>query len=216
MLSLGARELGLEIEAPELERFSWYLDLLQRWGRKTNLTSRLDTREVVVYHFLDSLSGYHWVRETPGGRVVDVGTGAGFPALPLKICLPGLYVTLIESTRKKVDFCREVARRLDIRGLEILWGRGEEWGALAGYAGSYDWVLSRAVSKAASVARRCLPLLRPGGCILMYKGGSLAEKELGDLEVAVQRLGATYSIQPARVPYLDARRTHLLVRKCST
>ena len=121
--------MGWRSTTAAVERFSAYLGLLQRWGKKINLTTRLETTEVIVYHFLDSLAGVPILSASPTARVVDLGAGAGLPSLPLKFALPGLRVLLVESVRKKVAFCQEVIRATGVTGIEAVWGRGEDLGA---------------------------------------------------------------------------------------
>ena len=121
----GASSLGVVLDERAVECFARYLERLQLWGKKINLTTRLETTEIVIYHFLDSLSGVHVLRESPDARVVDLGAGAGLPSLPLKFALPGLRMLLVESVRKKVAFCQEVIRAAGVVGVEARWGRGE-------------------------------------------------------------------------------------------
>lgn len=214
-LAEGARILGIPAGPAEIDLFSRYGDLLQLWGKKMNLTSRLKGREIAVYHFLDSLSAFRTIAGRGGGNLVDIGAGAGFPALPLKICIPGLRAVLVESSRKKVSFCREVVRRLELPDVEVLHERGELLSAQEGYGEIFDWAVTRAVGASADMAKICLPFLRPGGTAILYKA-TLEGEELEALEEETSRAGASLSLLPVTVPFLDAPRTLALVTKRST
>jgi 16S rRNA (guanine527-N7)-methyltransferase len=215
ILARGAAEIGATLDDAGKERFSIYAELLQLWGRKMNLTSRLEEREIVITHFLDSLSAFPLLNVARESSLIDIGSGAGFPSLPLKICLSGLSLVLVESTHKKASFCREVIRRLDLDDTAVVEGRGENVAGRADLAGVFDWGVVRAVGKAAKMVRLSFPFLRPGGTLILYKG-SLGGEELRSLEKEAAHQSATFTLQSVRVPYLDARRTLVLVRKCST
>jgi 16S rRNA (guanine527-N7)-methyltransferase len=215
LLARGAAETGVTLDNLGEDRFSLYAELLQRWGRKMNLTSRLETKEIVTTHFLDSLAALPLLAGASGTALVDIGSGAGFPSLPLKICLPRLSVVLVESAHKKVSFCREVIRRLDLAGATVVEGRGEEASGREDLAGAFDWAVVRAVGEAAKMARIAFPFLRPGGTLILYKGIP-GEEELLSLKEESALLGAEFTLRPVQVPSLDAHRTLVLVRKCFT
>jgi len=198
-----------------MEQFALYADLLQRWGRKINLSSRLKTEEIITYHFLDSLTAFSTIAGGPGRKLVDIGSGAGFPALPLKVCMSDLRVHLVEGSRKKVSFCREVVRRLKLQGVEVLQERGERVSDLPAYENSFDWSVVRAVGRAHEVLRICLPLLRPGGSAILFKA-VLEGEELRSLEKEIDRRGASLRLLPVDVPHLHAPRVLAVVKKCST
>lgn len=212
LLLEGAAKLGVSLDEEAILRFSTYLDLLQLWGRKINLTSRRDSDEIVVYHFLDSLAGAPLLEPTPTSRVVDIGAGSGLPSLPVKFALPGLRVSLVESVRKKVSFCREVVRATGISGVEALWGRGELFGISAEHRGTYDWAVSRAVGQSADVGRIAIPFLLPGGRILLYKGDPAAG-ELLALETFCREHGADFVLHRVTVPYLKGVRSLIVIRR---
>lgn len=211
MLVRGAADLGVTLDDIAVGRFERYRILLQLWGRKMNLTTRLSDSDIVVYHFLDSLAGCRVLRETPQARVVDLGAGAGLPSLPLKFAIPGLQVVLVESSRKKVAFCAEVVRSVGLSGIRVEWGRGDEVGAREGFRGSFDWAVSRALGAAADVVQLALPFLAAGGRIMLYKG-DLDDAELRGLDVACERIHAVYEIIPVDVPHLGKARCLVVVR----
>lgn len=212
LLVSGAEMLGIPLGEEALLRFSAYLDLIQTWGARINLTSRLESRDIVVYHFLDSLSGARWLRDQPGARVIDLGTGAGLPAIPLKIALPELEVVMVDGTRKKITFCQEVLAALGIPGAEAIWGRAEELRREEAHRGRYRWVVCRAVGQSAEIAALALPLLDPAGSLLLYKGKP-EQKELDDLALFCKRKHAAMETHPVEVPHLVGSRTHIIVRR---
>jgi 16S rRNA (guanine527-N7)-methyltransferase len=210
LLIAGAADLGVALDDLATNRFSTYLALLQLWGRKINLTTRLESEEIIAYHFLDSLAGAGIIAQTPTARIVDLGAGAGFPSLPLKFALPGLRVLLVESVRKKVAFCQEVIRATGSTGVEALWGRGEEIGARAEHRHAFDWAVSRALAAAADVARLALPFLGPGGKVLLYKGEP-EQGELADLDSLCTKEGGGWEQRRIEIPRLKAARSLIVV-----
>jgi 16S rRNA (guanine527-N7)-methyltransferase len=215
LLAEGAAAFGLVLENSLLERFERYSLLLQRWGEKINLTTRLTSREIVTHHFLDSLTALPLLREAPPGILLDIGTGAGFPGIPLKICLPGLRLTLLESSRKKVSFCREIIRQLDLAPAVALHGRAEELAGEAGHREAYDWIALRAVGKAGHLVRLAHPFLGRNGSIILYKG-SLDSGERASLEEEAGRRSLSISVIPSPVPFLEEVRSLVRITRCST
>jgi len=210
ILVTGSSALGISLSEEALVRFAAYLSLLQAWGRKINLTARIESREIVIHHFLDSLAGFGILSSTPEARLVDLGAGAGLPSIPLKIALPRLRIVLVESVRKKVSFCQEVIRATKVQGITAVWGRGEELGLNPEHRAGYDWAVSRALGPSADVVRLSLPFLAPGGRVLLYKGDPGPE-ELGRLDVLCSEIGACWESRTISVPYLEEARALVVV-----
>lgn len=210
LLVAGASGLGVALDDTAVGRFSTYLGLLQVWGKKINLTTRLETSEVILYHFLDSLAGVPILEASPCARIVDLGAGAGLPSLPLKFALPELRVLLVESVRKKVSFCQEAIRVAGVTGIEAIWGRGEEIGVRSDHHRSYDWAVSRALGASVDVAKLALPFLAPGGRILLYKGEP-ESGELQALDVFCEKRGGAWEQQRISIPHLNAARSLIIV-----
>lgn len=211
LLTAGAAELGVFLDDSALSRFSVYLALLQQWGRKINLTTRLGSEEIVIYHFLDSLAGAPLLAESAGDTVVDLGSGAGLPSLPLKFALPSLRMLLVESVHKKVAFCQEVVRATGVANVTVAWGRGEAIGATPPHHRAYDWAVSRALGHGATVAELALPFLAPGGQILLYKGRPDPD-ELQGIDAFCARHGARREMRTVAVPHLDGVRSLITIR----
>lgn len=176
-LIASARELNITLTDRHLDAFETCYQELTAWNQRFNLTAITDRDGVLVRHFLDSLSCFKvlpWADLAAGARVIDVGTGAGFPGVPLKIVCPGMRLTLLEATRKKVTFLEHIVRVLGLQEVEIIHGRAEELGRNLAYREQYDWALARAVVEMPSLAEYLLPLVRVGGAMLAQKGEGAA------------------------------------------
>ncbi len=187
----GARELGIPLKDTHCEALEVYYAELLEWNARFNLTAITDREGVLIRHFLDSLSclvalPIEALRR--GARVIDIGTGGGFPGIPLRIVCPGIRLTLLEATGKKVRFLRHLSRELDIDDVEILHGRAEELGQAPAHRERYDWALARAVAEMPTLAEYMLPLVRIGGAALAQKGEAAAA-EVQRAQPALQALG---------------------------
>lgn len=169
MLCEGAVSLGVDLTPEMLGLFMRYLSELKVWNRKINLTSLRDDRDIVIGHFLDSISA---VRFMPGsGRLLDIGSGAGFPGIPIKIVSPPLGVTLIDSSHKKAVFMREIVRVLGLEGVNVVWGRAEDEGNGI-MRRSFERVITRAVGPIPDILGLSEPYLADGGRIILMRGRS--------------------------------------------
>ncbi len=228
----GARALGLCLTSEHVRAFQTYYHELGIWNLKFNLTTVTQYEEVQVRHFLDSLTcllalpvpgAAHAVvglpdivplstAETPL-LCIDVGTGAGFPGLPLKIVRPALQMTLLDSSRKKIAFLEHLVQCLDLNGVELLWTRAEEAGQDAHHRERYDVVLARAVADLAVLVEYCLPLCRKGGCVIAQKGAQV-EHELQAAEAAIHLLGGQLrAVKPIQLPGLKEPHSLVLIEK---
>ena len=187
----GARGLGISLSERHLSAFDTYHDELVDWNRRFNLTAVTDPEGVYVRHFLDSLSCLKAIPSSElatGACVIDVGSGAGFPGLPLKIVCPALRLTLAEATRKKVRFLEHLVSTMGLEDVVVLHERAEELGRAAGHREQYDWALARAVAEMPVLAEYLLPLVRVGGAVLAPKG-ERAAAEVQEATVAIRTLG---------------------------
>lgn len=178
--------IGIKLSDTQLEQFSLYGDLLVEWNEKMNLTSITDPQEIIVKHFLDSLTLTPWVQ---GDKVVDIGTGAGFPGIPLKIFYNDKSFTLVDSLAKRLDFLQAVIMKLNLDCVTTIHTRAEDFGRNPQYRGQFDTVVSRAVARLPVLLEYALPVLNAGGVFLAAKG-SQAEDEVKESANALEVLGA--------------------------
>lgn len=211
-LELAAAEIGLHLSEDQLAQMDRFRELLLLWNRRLNLTRITDSAEMAVKHFIDSLMPVKYDLVSTGCRVIDVGSGAGFPGVPLKLWDESLSATLLESTRKKADFLQEIVEELSI-DLGVVNQRAEDTGVDARHRESYDLAIARAVGSFDVLCEYCLPLVRPGGLFVAMKGPDV-DAEVSAGQRAVRLLGGEVS---ARFEYdlpLDmGRRTLVVVAK---
>ncbi|MDE0297602.1 MAG: 16S rRNA (guanine(527)-N(7))-methyltransferase RsmG [Candidatus Poribacteria bacterium] len=208
------RRHGFPLTHDQLEQFVTYRSELHRWNSRVNLTSIRDDREVVLKHFLDSAGVLLHFPIEAGAAVVDIGTGAGFPGLPLKICLPDIKLTLIESSSKKASFIQFLISQLNIpsmqRDIRIVVQRAEAFVKHCENLGAYDWVLTRYVASLADSAVYCLPLLNRNGTWIAYKSHDV-EVEIGEAKSRFRSLGGkVMSVVNSR--FSDSNRTYVEIR----
>jgi 16S rRNA (guanine527-N7)-methyltransferase len=188
-LAQQARSLvGIRLTSTQLAALAQYERELLDWNTRINLTAVRDAETIRVKHFLDSMTCLLAMRDTPGDRVIDVGTGAGFPGLPLKIACPTMRLTLVESVRKKSNFCRHVVETLGLEGVDVVSERVETLGHMPAYRERYDWAIGRAVAVMRVLAEYLLPLVKVGGRMLAMKGES-GPAEAQAAEHAIRVLG---------------------------
>lgn len=194
----GTRRMGVEITQQDIRRLGMYLQLLEKWNQVHNLTGICDIRSMVVRHVLDSLSAVPFIS---GRRLLDVGSGAGLPGIPLALALPSLSVSLIDSRKKKAQFLRHAAMTLAMRNVEVVCGRVEQYRPDE----KFDTLITRAFSSIAQFIENAGHLCADGGRMLALKG-SFPAAELDDLD---RRFVVTVA-QPLEIPGLNASR-HIVV-----
>jgi len=205
--------LGLDMTPQIASVFEWYGRELAEWNKRVNLTAIRDPEEIEIKHFLDSLSCLQVMQPAPGDRVVDVGTGAGFPGLPLKIIYPQIRLTLVESIGKKLKFCRHVVHTLGLKDVEILQVRAENLGQERNYRQRFDWAVARAVAVMPVLVEYLLPLLRVGGKAVIQKGES-GPLEAQAADYAIKLLGGRLAqIKKVELPRVVETRHLILLEK---
>jgi 16S rRNA (guanine527-N7)-methyltransferase len=219
----GAAQMGVHLTPAHIAAFQAYSDELLAWNEQFNLTAVTDPDQVQTRHFLDSLGLIPALAANEGIplatllsrplRIVDVGAGAGFPGLALRIVWPRARVSLIEATGKKVRFLEHVAQKLGMADVQLIQGRAEELGLRAPYRAGYDLVLARAVATLPTLVEYLLPLARRGGQVVAYKG-SAAHEEALCAEQGIRTLGGRLTkLIPVEVPGLAETRVLILIDK---
>jgi len=212
----GLHSLGLELTEKQSKQFLRYQQELLDWNTRVNLTSITNPEEVMIKHFLDSLS-LLMAFDAPEARLLDIGAGAGFPGLPLKIVRPQWQLTLLEATGKKVAFLQHLIETLHFTSITAVHGRAEELAHKGDYRATFDVVTARAVASLPALLEYAAPFCRLGGQIIFPKKGDLAE-ELARGKQAATRLGARFKVDiPVTLPGLDDGRRLLVweqVNRC--
>lgn len=187
----GLKEHGIELNQIQIAQFTTYFEQLVEWNEKMNLTAITEEPEVYLKHFFDSISAAFYVDLTGEKSICDVGAGAGFPSIPLKICYPELEVTIVDSLNKRIGFLEHLAEKLKLDHVEFVHARAEDFGQNKKYREKFDIVTARAVARLSVLSELCVPLVKKGGLFVAMKG-SAAEDELADAKKALSVLGAEF------------------------
>jgi len=205
--------VGQKLELHQLEMLQRYADLLSEWNQKVNLTAITNPEEIRRKHFLDSLSCMLVTKGTPPHRMIDIGTGAGFPGLPLKILHPEMHLTLVESVAKKTNFLSLVVQELGLKPVEIITDRAEIVGQDPAHRERYDWAVARAVAGLPVLVEYLLPLARVGGFVLAQKGDTALE-EIKAAQSAIAALGGkAREPVPVALPGIPEKRYLVVIEK---
>ena len=215
-LADGAKECSVHLEEEQLQSFLKYKDILLEWNKKMNLTAIEEDRDVILKHFIDSLTIMPYINrcleEKRSLDLIDVGTGAGFPGIPVKISAPAVSVTLLDSLEKRVKFLGEVIKELGLAGISALHGRAEDYGVKAEYRERFDVSVARAVANIPVLLEYCLPFTKVGGMFIAMKGSST--EEIKDSKKALDVLGAEIEdVRELVLPFSDIKRNIILIRK---
>ena len=188
ILSKSAADFGLQLTAAQLEQFEIFYRMVIDWNEKINLTAITDEKEFAVKHIIDSLS--LWDEKILSGtkKIIDVGTGAGFPGLPLKIFQPNLEIVLLDSLSKRVEFLKKTVAALELKNVTCLHGRAEDFARQKNFREQFDFATTRAVARLNIIAEYCLPFVKVGGIFIALKGKKFLE-EISEAESAVKILG---------------------------
>ena len=204
-----SKNLGLDFSVEQISKFYKYMNMLIEWNEKINLTAIIEPNEIILKHFIDSLTIY---KDIPNkSSVVDVGTGAGFPGIPLAIMNESLKITLVDSLNKRLIFLQEVKNELNLKNVELVHARAEEFGQK--YREKFDISTSRAVANLSTLSEYLIPLVKENGKIICMKA-SEAEEEIEQAKKAISVLGGTIkNVETFDLPQSDIGRTIITIEK---
>jgi 16S rRNA (guanine527-N7)-methyltransferase len=206
-----SREINLKLSVEQLSKFYKYMELLTEWNEKMNLTAIIEPKEIILKHFIDSLTILKEIKD--GDKIVDVGTGAGFPGVPLSIMKEKSEITLVDSLNKRLIFLEEVAKELELKNIIIIHSRAEDFGRNNSYREKYDVAVSRAVANLSTLSEYLIPLIKIDGKCVCMKAGNTKE-EVKNAQKAINVLGGTIkNIEEFELPQSDIERTIITIVK---
>lgn len=203
--------LGVRFSVEQIDEFYKYMNLLIEWNEKMNLTAIIEPSEIILKHFIDSITILKEIKDQE--MVVDVGTGAGFPGIPLSIMNPTLKITLVDSLNKRLIFLQEVINELNLKNVELVHARAEEFGQNNKFREKFDIATSRAVANLSTLSEYLLPLVKINGKVISMKASN-AKEEIKDAQKAIEILGGEIkSIDEFNLPQSDIGRTIIVINK---
>lgn len=206
-------ENHIELNSEQIEQFSTYYSLLIKWNDKVNLTAITEKNEVYLKHFYDSITPAFYTNFKEPLSLCDVGAGAGFPSIPLKICFPNIRLTIVDSLKKRINFLETLSKELNLKNVEFYHSRAEDFAQDKKFREQFDRVIARAVARTSVLSELCLPLTKVGGQFIVMKG-SKGEKELANAQVAIERLGGkTVNRHSFTLPKEESERTLFFIEK---
>ena len=206
-----ASTMGVRFSVEQMDKFYKYMNLLIEWNEKMNLTAIIEPSEIILKHFIDSITILKDIKDD--STVVDVGTGAGFPGIPLSIMNPTLKITLVDSLNKRLIFLQEVIKELNLKNVELIHARAEEFGRNKKYREKFDIATSRAVANLATLSEYLLPLVKINGQAISMKAGN-ASQEIEEAQKAIKTLGGHINrIDEFYLPQTDIARTIIIIDK---
>ena len=208
-----AKEIDICLSENEINCFFEYKKLLKEWNEKINLTAITEDKDIIIKHFIDSLTINKYI--SSNSKIIDVGTGAGFPGIPIKIINKNIELTLLDSLNKRLLFLQTVRDSLELSNLEFVHGRAEDFGTNPEYREKYDVATARAVANLNVLAEYCLPFVKVGGAFVCMKGSNV--EEINDAKKAIEKLGGNIEkIEKLLLPDINEERNIIIIRKIKT
>lgn len=210
-------KVGIILSDEQADRLNRYYEMLVEKNKVMNLTAITEYRDVVIKHFADSMAVVNAFDIKNAGTLIDIGTGAGFPGIVLKIVFPELKITLLDSLNKRINFLNEVICELSLTGIETIHGRAEDYAHNDLYREKYDVCVSRAVANLSTLSEYCLPFVKINGCFISYKAGE-CDEEVDNAKVAISKLGGEKpKVLKYILPDTDIQRNFVNIKKvCKT
>ena len=213
LLQESCEKMGVTLTEEMASQFMTYLSLLLEWNEKMNLTAITDKKDVVQKHFVDCLSILPHLSLIGQEKIIDVGTGAGFPGIPVKIACPEVEMTLLDSLQKRIGFLEEVGSQLELSGVNYVHSRAEDGGQNPDYREQFDLCVSRAVANLAVLAEFCLPFVKVGGRLAALKGPD-ALREIDEAQGALKKLGGKVAeVMDVEIPFTDLQHKLVIIEK---
>lgn len=211
LLIEGAKEFGIMLDDIQVGQFMAYKEILKEWNQKINLTAIENDRDIIIKHFIDSLSIMPYLKNE-SIEMIDIGTGAGFPGIPVEIVKGSVRLTLMDSLEKRVNFLNEAIKTLSLRNILAVHGRAEDYGQNPKFREKFDISVARAVANLPVLLEYCLPFVKPGGIFIAMKGSSTEEIEAS--KKALETLGGKIEeVNEIILPQSDIKRNIIIVRK---
>lgn len=212
LLKDACKELGIDLSSTQVNQFLDYKDFLLEYNTKVNLTAITDEREVILKHFVDSVTVCKFV-DFKDKKIIDVGTGAGFPAVPIKIIQPNCNMVLLDSLNKRVKFLQELGDKINLNNIGYLHMRAEDAGQHKDYREKFDYCVSRAVAHLSVLAEYDLPFVKVGGSLIALKG-PLVDSELDEAQDAIKVLGGEIEkVESVKIPFSDINHKLVFIKK---
>lgn len=211
LMCFYGKKIDIEFNDKQLNQFYEYMNLLLEWNEKINLTAIIEPEEIILKHFIDSLTINKYIKNNK--TIADVGTGAGFPGIPLKIYRPDLNVTLVDSLNKRINFLNEVISKLNLKDINAIHSRIEDFGKDKKYRENFDYVTARAVANLSTLSEYLIPISKVNGKCICMKGSEI-EEELGNSRTAINILGGRIEkIDYFELPDSDISRNIIIIDK---
>ncbi|MBE5812537.1 MAG: 16S rRNA (guanine(527)-N(7))-methyltransferase RsmG [Clostridiales bacterium] len=206
-----SKKINIELTDDQINEFEKYQDLLLEWNEKINLTAITEENDIIIKHFVDSLTISKYFKDND--KIIDVGTGAGFPGIPLKIANKTLKVTLLDSLNKRIVYLNDVIEKIGLKDVETIHGRAEELSRNSKYREQYDVVTARAVANLKTLSEYCIPFVKLGGYFVCMKGSNIEEEMMAAKEHIKELGGNIEEILEFVLPETDMKRNIIIIKK---